>query len=277
MAEGSKTKTVSGTRDLGFTPGSYWNERLTRNFNLTGVGYQGLGIGFNRVTYHLRRIMFRSVVSRFGLAKVDRVIDIGSGTGFCRLWLDAGAREVDGVDLAEVAVESLGRLFPHCRFHHLDIGRELPAMLKARFDAVSAFDVLFHIVDDRLWRNAISNLADLLRPGGYLLLSESFLHGAEMRIEHQVSRRLETIYETLQANRLEIVERRPMLVLMNYPVDSDSIILRTLWWAITFTAWRSEVFSWFWALLLYPLERILLLFVRESPTTEVLVARKVVS
>ena len=45
----------------------------------------------------------------------------------------------------------------------------------ASFDAVSAFDVLFHIVDDAAYGRAFQNIASLLKPGGWFLWSDNFL------------------------------------------------------------------------------------------------------
>src|ERR1043166_8271428 len=105
------------------------------------------------------------------------VLDVGSGTGFyVDRWLRLGAR-VTGLDLTEIAVAELSRAFPAARFLRADIGASLDGVPLAPgwFDAVSAFDVLFHIVDDAQYARAFENIPSLLRPGGWFLGPENFL------------------------------------------------------------------------------------------------------
>src|SRR5688500_18643814 len=108
--------------------------------------------------YRVRGDVFDRVVSRLNSVNSQQstvnsyvgaeILDVGSGTGFyVDRWLRLGAR-VTGLDLTEVAVRELGRSFPQARFVQGDIGAELEplTLTPASFDAVSAFDVLFHIV-----------------------------------------------------------------------------------------------------------------------------------
>ena len=73
-----------------------------------------------------------------------------------------------GVDIAEVAIEKLSRMYPEYTFYRMDIGNRVHELEKATFDVVSAMDVLFHIVDDNKYENALRNIYGLLRPGGTL-------------------------------------------------------------------------------------------------------------
>ena len=62
----------------------------------------------------------------------------------------------------------------------LDIGAPLaPCFVEelGRFQAISAYDVLFHIVDDARYERAIQNISALLSPGGVFFFSDLFLHG----------------------------------------------------------------------------------------------------
>ena len=62
---------------------------------------------------------------------------------------------------------------------------------------ISAMDVLFHIVDDDGYAQAIHNLARMLAPGGLLVFTENLLHGRTDRAEHQTSRSLEAVSSLL--------------------------------------------------------------------------------
>ena len=151
-----------------FDAASYWENRLRGNVALEKIGYLGLGRQYNQWLYRVRKTVFRRTVKSLNvdLGK-SSVLDVGSGSGFyIQQWKSLGAKEIVGLDITTAAVEHLQSKFPNVTFHKADIGEacELPA--KGTFDLFSAFDVLFHIVDDARYRKAIANIHALLRPGG---------------------------------------------------------------------------------------------------------------
>jgi len=261
-----------------FDPQRYWEERLRGEFSLAGVGYARLGRRFNAAMYRIRGEVFDAVAARhFGPRGPSTVVDIGSGTGFyVERWLARGAA-VTGVDLTEVSVAALRDRFPAARFLQGDIGAELDgglSELAGRADAVSAFDVLFHIVDDARYRAAVANVARLLKPGGLFLWSDNFIRRPTVRVAHQASRSLDETIEALGAAGLTVVERVPMFVLMNYPADTDSTLARWAWTAMVAPAMLSDLAGGVLGALLTPLERRLVRWVRESPSTELMVCRR---
>ncbi len=268
----------------GFQARDYWERRLRDHDSLEGVGYLRLGHRFNRWMYRIRgevfdRLARQYVASSRPTSTNDPLValDVGSGTGFyVERWLALGAR-VTGVDLTSVAVERLRSRFPDARFLQADIGAPLAEPLAGEagtFDVVSAFDVLFHIVDDTCYRQAIANLARLLRPGGLFLWSDNFLHRSAIRVEHQVSRTLAESEAALAEAGFEVIERRPMFVLMNYPADTRSRLARLAWQALVAPAAVSDRLGGLLGAALFPLERALVRRRRESPSTEVMVCRR---
>lgn len=271
----------------GFQTREYWERRLRDHFSLEGVGYLRLGRRFNEWMYRIRGEVFDAVVAELagrpgGLTggragDPPRVLDVGSGTGFyVDRWLRRGA-QTTGVDLTEVAVERLRLRFPAARFLQADIGAPLAGPLEAEagsFDVVSAFDVLFHIVDDGQYARALENIATLLRPGGWFLWSDNFVHRPTVRVAHQVSRSLGEAEAALAAAGLEVVERRPMFVLMNYPADTGSRLAGMAWTALMAPALVSDRLGGLLGAALYPLERRLVGRRRESPSTEVMICRR---
>lgn len=267
----------------GFETREYWERRLRDHFSLEGVGYLRLGRRFNEWMYRIRGEVFDRVAADHLRAaggeggRPLRVLDVGAGTGFyVERWLGLGAA-VTGLDLTDVAVERLRARFPGARFIRADIGQALPAELAGEagtFDAVSAFDVLFHIVDDDQYARAITNIAVLLRPGGLLVWSDNFIHQATIRVPHQVSRSLAEAEVALARAGLEVVERRPMFVLMNYPADTHSRLARLAWTALVAPAALSDRLGGLLGRALFPLERALVRRRRESPSTEVMVCRR---
>ena len=260
-----------------FDAGAYWDERLRTHGGLTGVGYASLPESFNRWMYRVRRRVFDRVLDGLDVDPGSaRVLDIGSGTGFyLERWDAAGAAEIEAMDISATAVARLRSRFPDVTVHHGDIGNpEAVAGLEGRFDIVSAMDVVFHIVDDAAFDRAVRGIAAVLRDGGLLLFSDNFIRGTERRLPHVVHRRLEDVRAVLQRAGLEVVERRPMFVLMNAPVDSTSRTADARWSALVRTARAGELAGWLVGALLYPVELVLTRVLRESPTTELMVCRR---
>lgn len=255
----------------------YWESRLREHYSLAGVGYLRLGRRYNEWMYRIRGKVFDRVVSGLGSRwRSAEVLEVGAGTGFyVDRWLRLGAR-VTGLDLTQVAVEQLRRSFPQARFFQADIGRSLQEvpLTAVSFDAISAFDVLFHVVDDAQYAQAFQNIAALLKPRGWFLWSDNFLrHGAE-RVTHQASRPLAESVRLAEAAGFEVIERVPMFVLMNYPADTTSRLARWAWTAMVAPAVLAEPLGWLLGAALYPLENALVRLKRESPSTELMVCRK---
>lgn len=255
----------------------YWSERLARTYSLDGVGWHGLGESYNRSMYWVRRRLFlRTVRAVLPHREALEVLDVGSGTGFyIRLWHELGVKGVTGSDLTQVAVERLRARFPGDQVHQLDITARADRVELGPFDAISAMDVLFHVLDDERYAQALVNLGDLLRPGGTLLLSENLIHGSPVRVEHQVSRSIGWIESRLRDAGLEIVSRRPMFVLMNTPVDSRSPLLQLWWRSLTSGLHRWPRLAPLAGMSLGVAELALTAVVREGPSTELVVCRKV--
>jgi len=257
----------------GFDPERYWSERLEETYSLAGVGWLGMGEPYNRWMYAVRRRAFRRAL-RGRVTPDARALDVGSGTGFyVDRWLELGVRDITGSDLTAFAVERLRERFPDTPFHQLDItSPSLPQL--GRFDAISAMDMLFHVVDDRGYERAIRNLAELLAPGGVLVLTENLLHRKTPRAQHEVDRSIEEVTGLLRRAGLTIESRRPLFVLMNTPIDSDSRFLRRSWTAVNLLVRRGPRYGQAVGALLFPVELALIRLLKEGPSTEIVVCRK---
>jgi len=255
---------------------NYWESRLRKSFGTEGVGYFGLGRRYNNWLYRIRKRVFNSVMRSTEVNLKDaEVLDIGSGTGFyIDCWKAFGVKKIVGADITRVAVDELQKKYPGEEFIRLDIGDELGAMKQRRFGIVSAFDVLFHIVDDARFEQAIQNINALLRPGGLFVLSDNFLHGETIRADFQVSRSLGDIEKVLSAIGFKVVARFPMFFFMNYPVDSNSSLLKKLWRLMAKIISLHEACGFLIGALLYPVELLGLTLIKEGPSTEMMICRK---
>ncbi len=90
------------------------------------------------------------------------MLDVGSGTGFyVGLWREAGAASIRGSDVSPTAVARLRtRAFPAIRIDRFDLSGAAEDLPDGPFDLVSAFDVLFHLIDDAAYGRALAKSVD---------------------------------------------------------------------------------------------------------------------
>lgn len=113
---------------------------------------------------------------RRGLPNSARTLDLGAGTGhwtaFALDVLDAST--VTACDVSARSAEILEHRFENdarVSVKCLDVAED---ELTGPFDLVMAIGVIFHIVDDDKWRRTIARLAQLLAPGGLIMISGQF-------------------------------------------------------------------------------------------------------
>ncbi|MCG8361128.1 MAG: class I SAM-dependent methyltransferase [Kiloniellales bacterium] len=268
---------VFGLGDQGMQPfdvRDYWNKRHAKSYGPESVGYIGMGEAYNRIAYDLNEYVFQRALKQFGTDIQDSsVLDIGSGTGFwLNNWNRAGVDKLVGSDLSVVATDHLKTKFPELEILTMDVSDQIPGNQANAFDIVSAFAVLYHIVDDQRYSKALSNIASVLRPGGLLFLSENLIDGEEIRLQHIVHRSRQTIEGLLAQNGFAKVLERPMFVLMNSPVDSRSRLLHRIWGLVQ-RASRSRSQKLVLPIL-FEIEKVLLGLVKKGPSTKFLVYRK---
>jgi SAM-dependent methyltransferase len=260
-----------------FDARSYWENRLLDKWGLHGVGHISYGTPYNEWLYRVRKHVFLRNVRKLPVDfSTAAVLDVGSGTGFwLKLWRSLGVPNVVGSDLTNVAVQHLRRENPGMEIRQLDIADSgAVGEMRATFDLISAFDVLFHITDEQRFRQALGNIVRLLRPGGFFLFSDSLLHHSERRTRHEVDRSLDEYVRQLHAHGLQIRSRVPIFVLMNTPIDSSSKLLPFLWRLFMSPMRVVHTLGHAYGATLYPIELALTKIVREGPSTEMLICQK---
>lgn len=99
-----------------------------------------------------------------------RLLDAGCGNGWLTRALTRCGHLVEGIDCSEEALEECRRLaIGSDRYTACQLDAWAPPYL---YDEVVAVDVLFHVMDDAVWRNIVVNLAALVRLGGQLVLTD---------------------------------------------------------------------------------------------------------
>jgi SAM-dependent methyltransferase len=252
----------------------YWERRHRESVVDAAVGCLGLSESYNRWLRRMKARSFQEAIRSIRWEWADkRVLDIGTGTGFCiEQWRRTGVRQLVGSDFTAEAVQGLSGRWSGVDVIRMDITHaNLP--VDGRFDAISALDVFFHITDDDAYRRALNNVGRLLRPGGYFLCTENFLHGREERSGHLVSRELGRIEAMMRAAGLVPVRRNPVFVLMNRPIDSSSRLLQWFWDRVESLA-AHEVAGWIAGATLFPIDTVLTKTKPEGPSTELMVCRR---
>jgi SAM-dependent methyltransferase len=259
-----------------FDAKDYWEARLGEHPGLSGVGNTSLGRSYIQWLYKIRRAVFLRLVAALRTdLRTAEVFDVGSGTGFyLELWKQLGVLRLTGCDLTEIAVARLRSALPWARILRLDIADTLPATEIGSYDIVSAFDVLFHIVEEKAYERAIRNVCALLRPGGLLLFSDLLPRNGACQAEHVAFRPLGGVTALLAKAGFDVVGRVPMFVVMEEPLDSTRQWYCFLWKLMIYPVKRSAFAGFVIGGMLYPLELILTRLFREGPATEIVVCRK---
>ena len=196
-----------------YRPREFWQERLSGQFDLRGTGHPGLSAEYNELCYRLRAFVLDQALARHEVPVAGRrVLDGGCGTGFfVDHFLGLGA-DVTGVDLTDVSARELSRRFPQAKF---EVGDLAEWRASTPYDVVSCFDVLFHIVDDARWEQALTNLTDAVAPGGYFVFTEMFLRDHSRDAAHNVARGWPAYRPALLARGLVLLDDKPTHHLMN--------------------------------------------------------------
>lgn len=153
----------------------YWEERLGKSFTLGATGHSGFTENYNKYLYSLKARALEKACERYRIVvKGKNILDVGSGTGFfVDHYLRKKAASVCGIDITDASVTGLRRLYPDMEFYRCDIGKPCHEPEK-RFDMINAFDVLYHIIDDQAFGQAIRNIGNWCNPGGWILITDTF-------------------------------------------------------------------------------------------------------
>src|SRR5262249_53758984 len=135
----------------------------------------------------------------------------------------------------KAAVSSAQRRFPEYRLSVGDVSEPLD-LPQGTMDLCVAIDVLYHIVDDLRWEQALRNLCRLLGAGGRCTLTPESSRLSSERLPPHVSRRSRWAYEdVLAAEGMERVGIRRVFVFMDDPL----VLAEPRWLAgVSYWQWR---------------------------------------
>ena len=207
-----------------YEPKSYW-ERVHGRNDLSAVGQVGLSAGLNAHLHEIQRRNALRFLNRHGVQPRD-VYEAGAGRGdWFPVWRAIGAQRIVAADLSDTAVRRLSNLADEA--HQLDLGAP-GSEPEAQYDLVAAMYVLLHIVDDDRFRTALRYLANLVKPGGYLLLAEPILLTDRAWIRQQGAESVARRLEAYSMREMELVNVRAATALAGIPIEG-SRLPRALW------------------------------------------------
>jgi SAM-dependent methyltransferase len=198
-----------------FDPQAYWEARLASNPTLQGTGHRAFSLDYNQWLYRAQYDCLDGVLRRNNVPlQSKRVLDVGSGTGFyVDYFLQQGASVV-GLDIAPASVAYLEQHYPAGNFYVSDISASEQPMTGS-FDLAALISVLYHIVDDARFEQALRNVAQCLNPGGYLVLTDTLQRGLIPTAGHTRFRLLADYQRVLQSHGVQILHVAPIYFFLN--------------------------------------------------------------
>jgi SAM-dependent methyltransferase len=210
-----------------FDPQAYWEERLAKNPNLLGTGHRAFSLEYNRWLYQAQHDCLDLLFGSYEInIQGQSVLDVGSGTGFFVDYYHQKGAQVIGLDIAQSSVNYLHQQFPACEFYVADVSDQ-PLPVNEPVSLISVISVLYHIVDDLRFQQALHNLIEILAPQGYFLLSDIFTSKSLLVGKHARFRSLSDYESIFQAQNMRVLAISPMYFWLNrtfLPVLGPKII-----------------------------------------------------
>jgi 2-polyprenyl-3-methyl-5-hydroxy-6-metoxy-1,4-benzoquinol methylase len=256
-----------------FSPRTYWETRLKERFDLTGAGFRRKSAAFNRWVYKVRTEALHELFRKYDWpVKSCAVLDVGCGTGyFIEYWLNRKAHPVVGIDIAETSINRLKEAFPNAEFHLVDL-TESPPEIDQKFDYISIFDVLFHIVDDDRFARAIENLASLCKPGCRIFVTDLFGSETVASVKHCRNRSLNIYTDLFSRSGFKLIDLRPLFFVLLPPSRISNAVLRwagiLIWEAVTWIT-RWNIFGDLLGRILYNIDSVLRKIFKRGPGSHI--------
>jgi 2-polyprenyl-3-methyl-5-hydroxy-6-metoxy-1,4-benzoquinol methylase len=198
----------------------YWDNLLSNNTSLKGVGWPNWPESYNRILYRKYLKGFEDVVNELRVThnlflEDIRILEIGPGSGFyTRYMRQAGAKNYVGADISEASVSKLAQEFPEFEFIRKNISDpdEFVNDHEEYFDLICIIDVLLHITDEEKFVAALDNISKMLKPGGFLVIGDAISvyskvnHSEGSKYTTDVSRHIDHLKLQLKSSNIELLK-----------------------------------------------------------------------
>ncbi|ELZ04977.1 class I SAM-dependent methyltransferase [Natrialba asiatica] len=194
-------------------PESYWNERINDKCRYSSVGKEALP---NTINKYRREKTFGRISQTLENNSVDlensQVLDAGCGTGIYSEFYSSKGANVFGIDLSQQAVNKVEQLGIPGSYQQSSLN-SVP-FDDNEFDLVHCFSVLYHIVDDQIWKASLDELDRVTKTDGYLFLRIAWTD-EEKRPGNHVKIRSKNDYIH------ELCEKRPYSLIDAHPLHDE--------------------------------------------------------
>lgn len=216
-----------------YDPAEYWSDRLERNWSLRGVGYINYTERYNTYLYRAKLRAMRRMLRVHGVTIRGRsVLDVGPGIGYWLRWYLAEGARTSGLEIASSAVTRLRSTFPEADIREGDVTQRWP--FTEQFDFISAFDVMYHIVDDGAFVQGLRTAASHVKPGGWLVLTDQLGRRDVSAASHVRFRALRTYQRVLADVGCDVQGVYPVYRLLNGGLANTGLVRRSryLHWGV---------------------------------------------
>lgn len=149
----------------------YWNDRAFNNIyvSLPAVGQSSWGLEINKYFYQEQK----DQLEKLGYDWNDKkILDAGCGIGFFSRYFEEPGAKVIGIDFSNNMVNVAKENAPNSNFIVGGL-TQLPFDNEV-FDFIFTSNVLIHIVDDKEWGKALSELKRCLKKNGEIIFIQEF-------------------------------------------------------------------------------------------------------
>ena len=166
-----------------FHPKQYWDKRIASVSDYQAIGRVDLP---ERVNKMRKKRLFSQLDEIYSRRDVDlskaAVLDAGCGNGIYSRYYAEKRAEVVGIDFSNQAIETIRENGINGEFSVGSIN-QIPYRTDS-FDVVHCFSVLYHIINDDAWEDAVAELCRVLKPGGILTLRVAWQEREQDVAEH---------------------------------------------------------------------------------------------
>lgn len=189
-----------------FSDKEYWKKRHSDIDNIRAVGGKGVNIKGNYYVYKFLEEQYKELLSKIDISEVKTFFDCGFGDGhFLRFYKETYPHiKLSGIDISQDAKERIDFVNPKDLF----VGDLVDMNIKKTYDIVQSFDVLYHIVNDSDYYNALYNMTKIAKK--YLILHERFNSSAGLiSLKHIRMRRSEYTNQILNSEDFYLYREIP--------------------------------------------------------------------
>lgn len=150
---------------------NYWEDRAFKNIyaSLPAVGHSSWGLEINKYWYQEQKDQLEKLGRDWNDKKI---LDAGCGIGFFSRYFEGRGAKVIGIDFSKNMINVARENAPNSDFM---VGSliQLPFDNEV-FDFIYTSSVLIHIVEDKEWKKALSELNRCLKKGGEIIFIQEF-------------------------------------------------------------------------------------------------------